>query len=132
MLKKLVSLFKFSGKFEKNLPKINLLFIFIFLNIWDFVISREVLNGMVLGILMFGPAAFLWFIGTVRAVAVVTLISIFEFTVMAVFVAESFQLSGAETTAKSIFWLPYLIMASVNGFWGLKIYSAWREKRQKI
>lgn len=128
----LKSPFKFEGKFDKNLPKINLIFIFIFLNLWDYVISREFLNGMVLGILMFGPAAFLWFIGTVRAVAVVTLISIFEFTVMAVFVAESFQLSGAETTAKSIFWLPYLIMAGVNGFWGLKIYSAWRERKFKV
>lgn len=117
--------------FEKNLTKINLLFIFIFLNVWDYFISREFLNAMVLGILMFGPAAFLWFIGTVRAVAVVTLISIFEFTVMVVFVAESFQLSGAETTAKSIFWLPYLVMAGVNGFWGLKIYSQWREKKAK-
>lgn len=123
--------FKFSGKFENNLPKINLIFIFIFLNIWDFAISREFLNGMILGILMFGPATFLWFVGTVRAVALITLISIFEFVIMLVFVLEGFQLGGVQTTAKSVFWVPYLLMAGANGFWGLKIYSAWRERREK-
>lgn len=123
---------KISGKFEKNLPKINLLFTLVFLNIWDFALSREFLNGMILGILMFGPAAFLWLIGTIRAVALIILISLFEFTVMAVFILQGFQLSGTEATLKSLFWLPFLIMALVNGFWGLKIYSTWREKRQKI
>ena len=118
--------------FDKNLTKINLLFIFIFLNIWDYFISREFLNGMVLGILMFGPAAFLWFVGTIRAVALITLISIFEFVVMLVFVLEGFQLGGAQTTFKSVFWVPYLLAAAVNGFWGLKIYSQWREKKVKI
>lgn len=120
-----------SGKFEKNLAKINLIFIFVFLNIWDFLVSREFFNGMVLGLLMFGPAAFLWFVATVRAAAMVTLISLFEFVVMLVFVLEGFELSGTEATLKSLFWLPYLLMAGVNGFWGLKIYSQWREKKNE-
>src|SRR3990167_8200176 len=102
---KVIEYIKISGKFEKNLVKINLLFIIIFLNIWDFIISRELLNAMSLGILMFGPVA--------------------------VFVAEGFELSGVGTTLKSLFWLPYLLMTAVNGFWGLKIYSEYRERKAK-
>ena len=126
--KLLKSTFDFSGKFEKNLTKINLFFIFIFLNIWDFVVSRELFNAMILGLVMFGPAAFLWLVGNIRAIALLTLISIFEFTVMLIFVLEGFQLGGLDTTLKSIFWLPFLLMAAVNGFWGLKIYSEAKEK----
>lgn len=128
-LKTIKSWFKISGKFEKNLTRINLLFIFIFLNLWDFVISREFLNAMILGLAMFAPAAFLWFVGNIRAVAFLTLISIFEFTVILIFVLEGFQLGGIDTTIKSVFWLPFLLMAGVNGFWGLKIYSEHREKK---
>ncbi len=113
----------------KNLLKANLVFIFIFLNIWDFIISRELFNAMSIGILMFGPAAFLWLVATVRAAALITLISIFEFTMIAVFVVEGFELGGAATTLKSIFWTPFLFMAGVNTFWGLKIYSDYREKK---
>ena len=127
-MKDIKQLFKFSGKFEKNLTKINLFFIFIFLNIWDFVVSRELFNAMILGLVMFGPAAFLWLVGNIRAIALLTLISIFEFTVMLIFVLEGFQLGGLDTTLKSIFWLPFLLMAAVNGFWGLKIYSEAKEK----
>lgn len=130
MIKKIIEYLKISGKFEKNLVKINLLFIIIFLNIWDFVVSREFLNGMVLGIVMFGPAAFLWLVGTLRSTVLLTLISIFEFTVMMVFVLEGFELGGTATTLKSVFWLPYLIMAAINGFWGLKIYSENKEKKK--
>src|SRR3989344_2108126 len=35
-----IEFIKISGRFEKNLVKINFLFIVIFLNIWDFMISR--------------------------------------------------------------------------------------------
>ncbi len=125
------SWFVISGKFEKNLTKINLLFIFIFLNIWDFVISSELFNGMIIGAFMFGPAVFLWFVGTIRAVALLTLISIFEFTVMLVFILEGFELGGIDTTLKSVYWLPYLLAAGANGFWGLKIYSEAKEKKEK-
>jgi len=128
---KVIEFIKFSDRFEKNPVKINLLFIIIFLNIWDWAISREFFNGMVLGFVMFGPAIFLWLVGTVRAAALVTLISIFEFALMTVFVLEGFELGGAATSLKSIFWLPYLLMAGVNGFWGLKIYSEYREKKNK-
>ena len=125
------SLFKFSGKFEKNLVKVNLIFIFLFLNIWDFVTSREFINAMVLGMVMFSPAAFLWYVGTLRAIALLTLISIFEFTVMLIFILQGFELGGLDSTIKSIFWLPYLAMAGLNGFWGLKIYSENKESLKK-
>ena len=70
---------------SKNLFKLNLIFVFIFLNIWDFAVNRDFFNGMILGIMMFSPAIFLWFIGTVRAAALTTLISSLEFLVLAVF-----------------------------------------------
>ena len=130
MYSRIKSSLKFSNKIEQNLVKINLLFVFVFLNLWDFLISREFFNGMVLGILMFGPPTFLWIVGTTRAAALVTLISIFEFAVLGVFVLEGFELGGAATTVKSVFWLPYLLMAVVNGFWGLKIYSEHREGKE--
>ncbi len=114
---------------KRNLVKINLLFIFIFLNIWDFLISRGFLNGMILGIVMFGPAFFLWFVGTFRAIALVTLISIFEFMMILVFVLQGFELGGASSTLKSIYWIPFLALAGVNTYWGLKIYSETREKK---
>jgi len=117
---------------KNNLFKIHLLFIFIFLNIWDYAVNRTFFNGMVLGLIMFGPSSFLWFIGTVRAAALITLVSIFEFTMMMVFSLEGFGLSGASvTTLKSLFWLPYLLMAGINSFLGLRIYSEYREKKHK-
>lgn len=102
---------------------VNLLFIFVFLNIWDFALNRTFFNGMILGVIMFGPICFLWFLKRFRAVVLITLISIFEFMIMFVFVWEGFELSGASYSFKSIFWLPFLIAAGINGFWGLKIYS---------
>lgn len=113
----------------KNLVKINLVFIFIFLNVWDFVVNRSFFNGMTLGILMFGPPTFLWFFGTVRAAALVTLVSIFEFIMLVVFVLEGFELGGASITVKSIFWLPYLLLAAFNGLFGLKIYTQYRQQK---
>ncbi|OGE09111.1 hypothetical protein A3I53_03935 [Candidatus Curtissbacteria bacterium RIFCSPLOWO2_02_FULL_40_13b] len=117
---------------DKNLVKVNLVFIFIFLNIWDFAVSRGFLNGMILGIVMFAPAAFLWFVGTFRAIALVTLISIFEFMMILVFVLQGFELGGASSTLKSVYWIPFLAMAGVNMYWGLKIYSENREKKIKV
>lgn len=114
------------NKSGKILVNINIIFIFLFLNVWDYVISREFFNAMALGIIMFGPAILFWFIGNIRAIALLTLISIFEFTVMAVFVLEGFELGGI--ALKSVFWVPFLLMAFVNGFWGLKVYSEYKEK----
>lgn len=114
----------------KNLLKYNLIFIFIFLNVWDFITSRELFNAMAIGLVIFGPAAFLWFIGTLRAIALLTLISIFEFVAMTVFVIEGFQLSGVVQSLKPLFWVPYLAMAGINGWWGLKIYFA--QKKEKV
>ncbi len=116
-------------KHSKNLLKINLIFIFIFLNIWDFVVSHSFLSAMIIGIFMFGPAVFLWFLGKFRSIALITLISILEFMVMGTFVLEGFQLSGTSYSLKSLYWIPYLVMAGINSFWGLKVYSELKEKK---
>ena len=123
--------FKLSGKLEKRLLKLNLLFVFVFLNIWDFVISKELLNAMALGLIMFFPAILLWFVGSMRSVVLLTIISLFELMVMLIFVLEGFQLGGFDTTIKSIFWVPYLLISGINGFYGLKIYSEAKEKKEK-
>lgn len=113
---------------NQNLIKLNLIFVFIFLNVWDWVIDRKLFNAMAIGVVLFGPATFLWLIGNIRAIALITLISLIEFGAMAVFIAEGLQLGGEGTAVKSVFWLPYLIMAGINGFVGLKIYSEHRRK----
>ncbi|OGD86717.1 hypothetical protein A2164_03575 [Candidatus Curtissbacteria bacterium RBG_13_35_7] len=128
-MKRFKVIFKFLIKSEKKLAQINLLFIFIFLIIWDFINNKQFFNAMTIGMVLFGPATFLWFVGTVRAAALIVLVSIFEFMVLLIFVAEGFELGGVESTLKSIFWIPYLLMAGINGFWGLKIYSECRENR---
>ena len=103
---------------------IDLIFILSFLNVWDFAINRTFINGMAIGLVMFLPATLLWFLGSMRAIVLVTLISILEFVFMLIFFAEGLQLGGgAAFTLKSVFWLPYLLMTGVNGYWGLKIYS---------
>ncbi|MDP2632952.1 MAG: hypothetical protein Q8P25_04510 [Candidatus Curtissbacteria bacterium] len=128
---KIKKLFNFKGKLKERLLKLNLLFVFVFLNIWDFVISREILNAMALGLIMFSPAMLLWLVGSLRAVVLMTVISLFELMVMIIFILEGLQLGGIDTTIKSIFWLPYLVMVATNGFWGLKIYSEAKEKKEK-
>ena len=132
IVKLVKSTFKFSGKFEQHLAFINLVFIFVFLNLWDFLISRELFNAMIIGIVLLGPAVFLWYLGSFRAIVVLNLISIFEFTMMLVFVLEGLELSGIGSGLKSLFWFPYLVISGVNGFIGLKIYSEAREKLVKI
>lgn len=131
-MKRFKVIFKFANTTEKRLTQMNLFFIFIFLVIWDFINNKQFFNAATLGVVMSGPAAFLWFVGTIRAVALIVLVSFFEFMVMLVFIAEGFELAGFESTLKSIFWIPYLIMAGVNGFLGLKIYSDFREKNVSI
>ncbi|MCR4324064.1 MAG: hypothetical protein NUV69_00040 [Candidatus Curtissbacteria bacterium] len=128
---KLKVFFKPTRKIDRDLAKLNFLFIFVFLNIWDFVVSRQIFNAMTLGLVMFTPAALLWFYGTFRAIALLTLISIFEFVVMVVFVIEGFELGGAANTLKSVFWLPYLLMAAINWGVGLRIYTAYKQLKSK-
>ena len=94
----LETIIKENGRFERKMFKLNLFFIFIFLNIWDFSINKIFFNGMLIGFAMFIPSAFLWFVANLRAIALMTLISIFEFMVMLVFVLEGFQLGGLEIT----------------------------------
>lgn len=102
---------------------VNLAFIFIFLNIWDFAVNKLIFNGMAVGAVLFLPVAFLWYLNRFRAIVLLTMLSIFEFMVMFVFVWEGFELSGASYSAKSIFWLPFLVAAGVNGYLGLNLYS---------
>ncbi len=131
MKKEFAAFLKLTGNRERNYVKVNLLFIFIFLNIWDFAINRDFFNGMILGVLMFAPIVFLWIIGTVRAAALITILSILEFVVMAIFLAQAFALSGLSSTQKSIFGLPYVVAAGVNCYWGLKIYNQYRDRKIK-
>lgn len=121
--------FKFLSK--GKILKTNLIFIFIFLNVWEFILSRELFNGMIFGLLMFGPVAFLWFMKTLRASMLATFVSIFEVTILSVFVIEGFEFGGALAAVKSVYWLPYLAMATVNMVVGLKIYADFKEKRTK-
>lgn len=125
-------IFKFANSAEKRLTQVNLLFIFVFLVVWDFLNNKQFLNAMTIGAMLFGPSAFLWFAGTFRAIALIVLVSIFEFMVMLVFIAEGFELAGFDSTLKSIFWTPYLVMAGINSFWGLKIYSKMKEKNYVV
>lgn len=122
---------KINGKIEGKLFKINFIFVFVFLNAWDFVVNRSFFNGMILGIMIFGIPTLLWFLGKFRFVVLLTLISIFQFLVMLIFVLEGFGLGGAAITLKSLYWVPYLVMAGVNGFVGLNIYSEYKESKSK-
>lgn len=117
---------------ERKLFKLNLLFVFVFLNVWDFVVNHTFFNAMTIGAIMFAPSMFLWFVGNLRAVVLLTLISLLEFFVMLVFVLEGFELSGTATTLKSAFWLPYFAMSGVNAFVGLKLYTQFKEKLLKV
>lgn len=116
---------------KQKILRTNLLFIFIFLNIWEFILAREIFNGMILGIVIFGPVAFLWFMKTLRAAMLATAVSIFEAVILAVFVIEGFEFGGAAATLKSLFWVPYLAMAAVNMMVGLMIYGDFKAKKVK-
>ena len=109
--------------------QVNLLFVLVFLNIWDYVISKELFNAMILGIIIFGIPMILWFWGSFRAVMLDTLVSILESVILVVFVMQSFELAGFSTgVSKSLFWFPYLLLAIFNALWGLRIYSRNKEK----
>lgn len=109
--------------------KTNVIFVFIFLNIWDFVTSREIFNAMVLGLFMFTIPAILWLSRDFKIVMLNTLISILGFVTLLVFVMQGFEIGGAVNGAsKSLFWLPYLLLAGFNAYWGLKIYSKNKRK----
>ena len=118
-------------KYHKDYFAANLIFVLIFLNVWDFVAARQVINGMLVGILLFGPVMFLWFVSTIRAIVALTLLSLIEFVILLIFVVESLQFGIVGLNLRSLFWVPYLLMAGLNGFWGLSIYSESRERRIK-
>lgn len=116
--------------FWKSVPvivKFNLLFVLVFLNIWDFIISREFFNASILGIIMFAPATILWFIDSFKAAMLATLFSLFLAAILAVFFVEGYY-GGAGWLVKLSFWLPYLAVAVVNAIWGLRIYGKHKRK----
>lgn len=118
-------------KYHKDYFAANLIFVLIFLNIWDFVAARQVLNGMLLGIFLFGPVMFLWFVSTIKSIVALTLLSLIEFVVLLIPVLEGLHFGVVGLNLRSLFWVPYLVMAGINCFWGLSIYSEYREKRIK-
>ena len=130
-MKNLKDFLKVGKKVEKRLFFLNLLFIFVFLNIWDFAVNQAFFNGMIIGVVMFAPVVFLWFLSRFRATVLLTLLSIFEFVVMLVFVLEGFELGGS-LSVKSVFWLPFLILSGVNMVVGLNIYSKIKYRKDKI
>lgn len=120
--------------FWKSFPvivKFNLFFVLVFLNIWDFIISRELLNASVLGIIMFAPATILWLIDSFKAAMLGTLYSLFLAAVLAVFFVEGYQ-GGTGWLIKISFWLPYLVVAVVNAVIGLRIYGKHKRKSVNI
>lgn len=118
--------------FKHNRAKINLLFIFVLLNVWDFVVSRELFNAMAIGAVAFLPITLLWFIGGFRAVVLATLISMVEFIMLIVFLIQGFEVSGFSATFKSVFWLPYFLMAALNTYWGLMVYKKKMHRSTKV
>ena len=118
---------KFFGKKAQSILKFNLVFIFIFLNVWDFLISRQLFNAMVLGIIMFAPLTFLWAVKSFKVSMLATFYAILLSSTLAVFFIEGYE-AGSGWILKISFWLPYLLVAIVNAFWGLKIYSKHKAK----
>lgn len=119
-------------KSNRNFAIANILFVFVFLNIWDLAINKILFNGMAVGAVLFLPVVFLWYLDRFRATVLLTIISIFEFMVMFVFVWEGFELSGVGYSTKSIFWVPFLLAAGLNAFLGLNIYSKVKKKTQLV
>ncbi len=118
---------------RRKILKTNLVFILVFLVIWELLLSGELFNGMIFGLMLFGPVAFLWYLDKIRASMIATLVSVFEVTILAVFLVESIQFGGAAATVKSIYWIPYFAMAVINTIVGLRIYKqSFSANRQRI
>lgn len=110
----------------KDIFAANLLFIFVFLNIWDFAVSRKIFNAMPIGIIIFSVPAILWLVGKMWSIAMLTLISVVQFLIIGVLLLQGIQISGAGITTKTFFFLPFLAMTVLNMVWGLKFYGKFR------
>jgi len=110
--------------------KANLVFIFVFLNLWDFFVNRIIFNSMIVGVFMFGLTTFLWLFGSVWAATLITLVSVLEFAVMLIFMGEGLALGGTTFSLKSAFFLPFLVWSGVNAYWGLKTYYNFKERNK--
>lgn len=124
---KIGKLFK---KLKLDIVRINLIFVFVFLNIWDVIISRQLFNAMVLGIVMLAPVTILWSIKSFKASMLATMYAIFLSSVLTVFFVEGYE-PGTGWFIKMSFWLPYLAVMVINAFWGLRIYSKYKSKLKR-
>ncbi len=121
---------KFVKRSNLDIVRFNLVFVFIFLNIWDVIISRQLFNAMVLGIVMMAPTTILWTVKSFKASMLATLYSIFLSSVLTVFFVEGYE-AGTGWFIKISFWLPYLAVSMINAFWGLRIYSKYKAKLKR-
>ena len=117
----------FKFKATKDIFAANLLFIFVFLNLWDLAISHRIFNAMAIGVFIFSGPAVLWLIGKLWAIAIVTLVSFMEVLIIAVMLLQGIQISGADITLKTIFFAPFLVMACINMVLGLRFYTKGRK-----
>lgn len=125
-----MNLSKLFKKTKIDIVRFNLIFVFIFLNIWDIIISRQLFNAMVLGVVMLAPVTILWTIKSFKASMLATLYAIFLSAVLSVFFVEGFE-PGTGWFIKISFWLPYLAVSAINAFWGLRIYSKYKSKLKR-
>ncbi len=110
-------------KSPKEIFVLNLLFVFIFLNVWDLLISHKIFNAMAMGMFIFAPSLILWIFGKTWSVALVTLVSLIQFIILGVLILQGMQISGTDITLKTVFFAPFLLMAGVNMILGLSIYT---------
>lgn len=125
-----MNLSKLFKKTKIDIVRFNLIFVFIFLNIWDVIISRQLFNAMVLGVVMLAPVTILWTIKSFKASMLATMYAIFLSSVLSVFFVEGFE-PGTGWFIKISFWLPYLAVSIINAFWGLRIYSRYKSKLKR-
>lgn len=109
-------------KKPKDIFVVNLLFVFVFLNVWDLVISHKIFNSMAIGVFLFSVPAFLWLVSKIWSVALLTLISFVQFVIIAVLLLQGIEVSGFGITSKTVFFTPFLLMNALNMIWGLKFY----------
>lgn len=110
-------------KKPKDIFVVNLLFVLIFLNVWDLVISHKIFNSMAIGIFLFSAPALLWLVSKIWSIALLTLISFVQLVMISVLLLQGIEVSGLGITSKTIFFTPFLAMNGLNMVWGLKFYT---------
>src|SRR3989344_7623198 len=110
-------------KKPKDIFVVNLLFVIVFLNAWDILISHKIFNSMAIGIFLFSAPAILWLAAKIWSIALLTLISFVQFIMISVLLLQGIEVSGVGITSKTIFFTPFLLMNALNMIWGLKFYT---------